>query len=106
MTKATAIPKKMGSREKGFWPFFFLFFLLRPGFWVPIRRASPVRILLPDLAAALVPAADFAAGFVLFTTRLIFLSGLSWALRYSYAKRAEGLRLKASMASSISWALW
>ena len=106
MTKATAMPKKMGSSEKGFWLFFFLDFLPRPGFWVPTRRASPVRMLLPDFAAVLAPAADFAVGFVLFTTRLIFLSGLSWALRYSYAKRAEGLRLNVSIASSISCALW
>ena len=68
---------------------------LAPGLAVPTRRASPVRML-----------AAFAPGLALFTTRLMFLSGLSSALRYSYSKRMEGLRLNSSMASSISWALW
>ena len=97
MTNATAIPKKIGSREKPLAAFFFFFLpeLLRPGLEVPTRRASPVRML-----------ADFAPGLELFTTRLIFLSGLSSEARYSYSKRIEGLRLNSSMASSISCALW
>ena len=49
---------------------------------------------------------DFGLGFVLLTTRLMFLSGLSSALRYSYANWMDGLRLNSSIAASISWALW
>ena len=97
ITNATAMPKKIGSREKPLPDFFFLRLadLLRPGLAVPTRRASLVRIF-----------ADLALGLALFTTRLMLLSGLSSALRYSYSKRMEGLRLNSSMASSISRALW
>ena len=97
MTNATAMPKKIGSREKPLDAFFFFFWadLLRPGFDVPTRRASPVWMLV-----------DFGLDFVLLTTRLMFLSGLSSALRYSYANWMDGLRLNSSIAASISWALW
>ena len=90
MTNATAMPKKIGSTENGLEARFLRALRLRPGLAVPARRASPVRT----------------APLAFETTRLMFFSGLSCMFLYSYSKRAEGLRLNASMASSISCALW
>ena len=96
MTNATAMPKKIGSREK---PFAFaadFAFALRtplplpfpPAVGAPARRACWV--LMPDLVPP--------------TTLLMVLLGESWVL-YSYSNRMLGFCLKARMASSISAAL-
>ena len=76
MTKAVAMPKKMGNTENPPRDFFLVRLLPLPGFWVPARRASPVR-MLPVAPTPGVRAGVLARLLALFTTLLMVLPGAS-----------------------------